>query len=455
MTSEPWLGPVEPGTTEPIGEAFPLSWKNDPIGRRAECSLRLLLPSNSSITSSPGYFTTDVEIFVLSGALKVGDWLLKAHGYTFIPSGVSVGAISAVATALGRKDVEILWMENAPSAARHIPSASHAPAARLADFVPPLDAFYIPWSPSTAPFGGAAKKRLRRAKSGGGCWLLNIVPHYESPHRAAASLAYNAEVACLSGAVDSGEFRLSPGVVGYVPRGAILAACSSVGGGLLFVRADRELDGAVLVNDMPVAEVDWTVSDANVLPGPAAGIIPPAFLKHIGTWEGAYTHIRPDLTVIDRHDCRVELGMHGVYYSQRNTHIWRDGDGNVTKMEILDFPGKFDRDGTVWIESERLAGWAKALDTDGSIIFFATLKAALDNSGGARPEIFDLLRIFNKEETLRYRTWQVKAGDELAKLVHVEERRVCGENAFWLPREAHGNLAAERLEAQRPPGFML
>lgn len=347
MKSEPWLGPVDPGTTEPIGEAYPLSWKNDPSRHRAECTLRLLLPSNSSITSSPGYFTTDIEIFVLSGALKVGDWLLKTHGYTFIPSGVSVGAISAVAAALGREHVEILWMENGPSAARHIPSAAHAPAARLADLVPPLDAFYIPWSPSAAPFGGAAKKRLRRASSGGGCWLLNVVPHYESPHRAAMSVSYNAEVACLSGAVDSGEARLSSGTVGYVPRGAVLAACSSVGGGLLFVRADGELNEAVLVNELPVAEVDWSVSDATVLPGPAAGIVPPAFLKHIGTWEGACSHVCPDVTLIDRHATRVEIGMHGVFYSQRNTYTWRDGDGKVTKTQVLDFRGKFDRDGAV------------------------------------------------------------------------------------------------------------
>lgn len=93
------------------------------------------------------------------------------------------------------------------------------------------------------------------------------------------------------------------------------------------------------------------------------------------------------------------------------------------------------------------------MDTDGTILFFATLKEALANSGGAPADTFDLLRIFDKENTLRYRTWQVKAGDQLAKLVHVEERRVCDENVFWLPREAHGKSVGERLEAQRSPGF--
>lgn len=460
VESEPWLGPAVSKSSEAIGDAFPQTWRTDAAGARAECTLRVVLRPDAAICTTEGYFTSDVEIFVLSGALNFGDtWLLKKHGYTFIPAGVCVGPISTAAAALGRTGVEFVWMENGPAAALHVPSTEHTPAgaARLGEFVAPLDSFYVPWSaPSTAQFSGATKKWLRRAPNGGGCWLLNVCPHYDAPDGVGAIQNYNAEATGLTGYMDNGAYRFLPGMVGYVPTGAVSPFHSSVDGGLFFLRIDRDLaapHAVVSVNEMPAVEVDWSVEDSAALPGPAVGVIPVTFLKHIGTWEGSYTHIGSDGQVLDRHECRLEIGMHGEYYSQRNTYVWRDADGNATKTEVKEFPGKFDRDGVAWIESERIAGWGRSLDVHGTVLFYGAYK--VPPGAGPAPDTFDLLRIFNKEGTHRYRTWQVKSGEKLLKLVHVDERRVSDANEFWIPRFEHGKSLAEKLEAKRAPDFML
>ena len=53
---------------------------------------------------------------------------------------------------------------------------------------------------------------------------------------------------------------------------------------------------------------------------------------------------------------------------------------------------------------------------------------------------------------------EVKAGDELMKIVHVEERRTSTENTFWIPRPSAGDrlyasALAERAEQDRLPGL--
>lgn len=457
VKAEPWFGPAPLKSGEALGEAFPLSWKTDANSARAECTLRVALLVDSAISSAQGYFTTDVEIFVLSGALKVGDWLLKKHSYTFIPAGVSVGAVVALAKAHGHSRVEIIWMENGPSAARHVASAENTPvgAVRLSELVVPLDPFYIPWTRTdTSQFASGGKKWLRRAPNGGGCWLLNVLPHFDG--RAAMIQNCNAEVVCISGSFDVGDTRLRPGFAGYVPSGTIAPYQTGVEGSMFFVRVDRDLSerGAVVaIDEMPLPDVDWGSADATGLPGPSVGIIPPGFLKHIGMWEGSYTHIGPDGQVLDRHECRIEIGMHGSFHSQRNTYTWRNDDGVVTKTEILDFPGMFDRDGVLWIENERISGRAMALDVDGTVVFYAGYKMA--GGVGPAPDCYDVLRIFNEEETLRYRTWQVKSGEKLLKLVHVEETRISDANSYWIPRRGERQSFVDKLEASRPVDHML
>lgn len=87
------------------------------------------------------------------------------------------------------------------------------------------------------------------------------------------------------------------------------------------------------------SSVDWSAPTADQLPSPAQ-VVPAGLLKHVGRWEGTYTHIAPDGTVQDVHECCLEIGIHGAYYSQRNTYVWRDANGAETKREVHYFPGK-------------------------------------------------------------------------------------------------------------------
>ena len=130
-----------------------------------------------------GYFNQDIEIFVVSGSIQVGDWVLKKHGYMFVPAGVHLAGIKFLSKALGKEGAEMLWMENGDSGATyeaktgcvtftHTLSDEHtaAGADRLSEFVAPLDATYLGWvQADTAQFATSKKKWLRRAENGGGC----------------------------------------------------------------------------------------------------------------------------------------------------------------------------------------------------------------------------------------------------------------------------------------------
>ena len=116
-----------------------------------------------------GTFNADLEIFVISGAVGVGDFVLKKHGYMFVPAGVHLGAVELIAPELGQAGAQLLWMQNGGGADHtfaHTVGDEHtsAGAARLSEFVPPLDASYIGWSQATtAQFTVSKKKWLRRA----------------------------------------------------------------------------------------------------------------------------------------------------------------------------------------------------------------------------------------------------------------------------------------------------
>ena len=85
------------------------------------------------------------------------------------------------------------------------------------------------------------------------------------------------------------------------------------------------------------------------------------------------------------------------------------------------------------IVSPKIAGWGKVVDSvdegDGTIVFYGVYNAP------PFPDTFDLIRLFDKTGSRRFRTWQVKLTDDLLKVVHVEELRTSRENYMWLPRK--------------------
>jgi len=143
----------------------------------------------------------------------------------------------------------------------------------------------------------------------------------------------------------------------------------------------------------------------------------PLLKRHLGTWKGTYTHIDASGQVTDKHACQLEIGIRGKRYTQRNTYIWDDG-----RTEVWDFPGYFDENDRLCIDSPKIEGYAVEMDAD-TMGFYGVYKGT--------PEVvdtWDLLRLFS--DTHRYRTWQVRKGDGLLKIVHVEENKSSSDDAF-------------------------
>ncbi len=191
--------------------------------------------------ASAGFFTADLEIFILSGAIQIGEWQLNKHGYSFIPAGVKVGDWKV----LGGEAAEILWMEN--GFLKYQNASNNHPNARLHEFVPTLDSKLLSWSKTdTVQFVQANKKWLRKDSNGGGVWLLAILPHYDGKYPMIQS--YNEEAYGLVGYCDMGNYHFAKDHFGYCPSFVTSPWHRTDDGCLFFVRVDRDLSklGTVL-----------------------------------------------------------------------------------------------------------------------------------------------------------------------------------------------------------------
>jgi hypothetical protein len=210
-----------------------LSWN-----QHGASTAKVVLPSHYEIPA--GRFTADLEVFVLSGAIQLGDWKLHKDCYSYIPAGVRVGPWKV----LNNEAVEILWMEN--SKLQYQDEPDH-PDARMRDFIPVLDSKLLHWGKTdTTQFVQSSKKWLRKAANGGGTWLLTILPHYDG--RQAMIQSYNEEAYCLAGYCDIGDYRFLKDHYGYVPSFTTSPRHISEDGCLFFIRVDRDLSqpGTVL-----------------------------------------------------------------------------------------------------------------------------------------------------------------------------------------------------------------
>ncbi|HAC65871.1 MAG TPA: hypothetical protein DCF68_20650 [Cyanothece sp. UBA12306] len=222
--------------TVPLATRRLLSWHDC-----GASTSRVSLPSQ--FIAPPGIFTADLEIFVLSGVIQLGEWQLDKHGYSFIPAGVRVGNWKV----LSNEPVEILWMENGTVPFKYIASSTDHPDARMNEFIPALDSKLLPWGTTqTTQFEVAKKKFLRRDNNGGGVWLLAILPHYDGLYPMIQ--CYNEEGYCLTGYCDIGDYRFVKDWIGYVPSFTTSMRHITDDGCLFLIRIDRDLSkpGTVL-----------------------------------------------------------------------------------------------------------------------------------------------------------------------------------------------------------------
>ena len=218
------------------GKRHLLSWHES-----GASTAKVVLPPNFIAPS--GIFSADLEIFILKGAIKIGEWQLNKHCYSFIPAGVKVGDWKV----LGNEEAEILWMENGSVDFDYQNVKDNHPDATLSEYIPALDSKLLPWGKSdTVQFVQANKKWLRKDSNGGGVWLLAVLPHYDGRYQMIQS--YNEEAYGLAGYIDIGNFRFAKDSFSYVPSFSTVPIHKSEDGGLFFVRIDRDLSklGTVL-----------------------------------------------------------------------------------------------------------------------------------------------------------------------------------------------------------------
>jgi hypothetical protein len=238
VPAQAWRVPGMPTDVAPANRRL-LTWHDC-----GASTSRVWLPPEFEAPS--GMFTADLEIFVLRGKIQLGDWQLRKHGYSFIPAGVKIGPLKV----LDSGGAEVIWMENGPIPLRYEMGQASHPNARISDFIPVVDSQLLPWGKTeTVQFEVAKKKYLRRARNGGGVWLLAILPHYDGRH--IQLQCYNEEAYCLAGYIDIGDYRFEKDHAAYCPSFNNVPRHHTTDGTLFFVRIDRDVSrvGTVLSYD--------------------------------------------------------------------------------------------------------------------------------------------------------------------------------------------------------------
>lgn len=148
------------------------------------------------------------------------------------------------------------------------------------------------------------------------------------------------------------------------------------------------------------------------------------FPKHLGIWEGTYTRISPEGTLIDKWKSRLTIRMlDEKTYHQVNEYFWDDGH-----YECHDFgKSKFNDEGVLIFDNPRILG--EAWETHNSVNLTWTYK---DRPGSMLYEMIDLI---GEKEDVRIRTWKWSYYDKFEGLTMIHEKKVGNVNDidpnFW------------------------
>lgn len=131
-----------------------------------------------------GHFTTDVELFVLTGELHQGGFALRNLSYSYIPAGIPTGPWET------KEDTVLLWMPDAKldyiteeyanleqipeNSAYHVNMQGHD---RIAEYIAAQELHAIKWENTTfIPPGSARKSLYTNRQTGRATWVLGLVP---------------------------------------------------------------------------------------------------------------------------------------------------------------------------------------------------------------------------------------------------------------------------------------
>lgn len=219
-------------------------WQISGIAAKAQARTLSRDPGNGAATelvnfpagwSAPtGYFSTDIEVFVLDGHLQIGSYRLKQHSYAYIPAGVCSGPWEA------QKVTNALWMPSASP--QFIAASEHAPGNRLERYIPSIDSSALPWAGTITPGfpPGAMRKTLRTdPDTGASTWLLGVLPQWRDYRAEIHPVIEEAYVVLggltsLCGTMTQGCYFWRPA---HIPHGPYASAT----GALVFFRSDGSL----------------------------------------------------------------------------------------------------------------------------------------------------------------------------------------------------------------------
>lgn len=199
----------------------------------------------ANVTVPAGYWSTDIELLVLGGSLKLGEDPVERYGYLFVPSGVRIPAVT-----VGGEGARILVFTS--GAAVHNESAVDRDGAQRHRMVGPIHAADIPWErPRVDGFpAGAARKTFRDdPEAEQGFWLLGVLPHWNSPYLEWHT--FNEENYILEGEIETAVGLMRPGSYLSHPAGEryIHGPMRSRSGAFLLTRASGPLDNTYLPSD--------------------------------------------------------------------------------------------------------------------------------------------------------------------------------------------------------------
>lgn len=150
---------------------------------------------------------------------------------------------------------------------------------------------------------------------------------------------------------------------------------------------------------------------------------PPLLLRHLGTWKGKLVRLDSSTgEIVERHTTKIEPGVRGNKYSQRNTYTWDDG-----RTEVWEFAGRMQPDGSLKVWSGRLGGLMKVVDKD-SCVFYA--KYEMEGRGaGLTTDVWEFIRLLT--DTHRVRTWQIVKKGKACEVAHILEDKVSDDDTYF------------------------
>ena len=156
------------------------------------------------------------------------------------------------------------------------------------------------------------------------------------------------------------------------------------------------------------------------------------FPHHTGVWEGTYTRISPEGTLIDKWRSKLTIRMLSTdHYHQVNEYFWDDGHYELHDFGVCAFNEK----GELIFDNPRILG--KAWETEDSVVLTWSYK---DRPGSNLYEMIDLIGEAKKH---RIRTWKWSFEDTFEGLTMIDERQTAIQSE--IPESFYENLSSRRF----------